>query len=336
MNDFRNDVFLIVGGTGSFGNAMAERLQKLDVREIRILSRDEKKQEEMRLRFKDKRFRFYIGDVRNKDSLTSAMQGVNYVFQAAALKQVPACEFFPWEATQTNVLGTKNVLEVAIESKVKKVVCLSTDKAVYPINAMGITKALMEKVAIAKALESKEISGTVICVTRYGNVMASRGSVIPNFASLLRNDSPVTLTNPDMTRFMMTLDDAVELVLFAFQNADYGDIFVQKSPAASLEKLVKALIQFLDKPSATLITIGERHGEKLHESLLSGEEIARASDHGKYFKVSADTRDLNYEEQPVNLNFSLLEGVTREGYSSQTTKQLSENEIVALLGGIVF
>lgn len=336
MNDFKNNIFLIVGGTGSFGNAMAERLQKLEVREIRIFSRDEKKQEEMRLLFNDKRFRFYIGDVRDKDSLKLAMTGADYVFQAAALKQVPACEFFPWEATQTNVLGTKNVLEVAIETKVKKVVCLSTDKAVYPINAMGITKALMEKIAISKALESKELSGPVICVTRYGNVMASRGSVIPNFADLIRNGKPIPLTNPEMTRFMMTLEDAVELVLFAFQNADYGDIFVQKSPATTIGQLASALIKFLNKADTKIVNIGERHGEKLHESLLSGEEIARTSDLGKFFRVSPDTRDLNYAVQEKPRGSGLPSGVTREGYSSNTTQQLSESEILRLLDRIVF
>jgi UDP-glucose 4-epimerase len=264
------------------------------------------------------------------------MTGADYVFQAAALKQVPACEFFPWEATQTNVLGTKNVLEVAIETKVKKVVCLSTDKAVYPINAMGITKALMEKIAISKAMESKELSGPVICVTRYGNVMASRGSVIPNFADLIRNGKPITLTNPEMTRFMMTLEDAVELVLFAFQNAGYGDIFVQKSPATTIGQLASALIRFLNKADTKIVNIGERHGEKLHESLLSGEEIARTSDLGKFFKVSPDTRDLNYAAQEKPQGSGLPSGVTREGYSSHTTQQLSESEILSLLDRIVF
>lgn len=336
MNDLKNSVFLIVGGTGSFGNAMATRLLNMEAREIRILSRDEKKQEEMRLKFRDERFRFYIGDVRDQSSLAYAMAGVDYVFQAAALKQVPACEFFPWEATQTNVIGTKNVIDAAFQAGVKKVVCLSTDKAVYPINAMGITKALMEKVALAKAIESKERGGPIVCVTRYGNVMASRGSVIPNFAELIRNDSPIAITNPKMTRFMMTLDDAVELVLYAFQNADYGDIFVQKSPAATIENLANSLINFLDKPDTKIIEIGERHGEKLHESLLSGEEILRTSDLGKYYKVTADTRDLNYKEGGRIRNEILVDGLTNDGYSSNSTKQLVESEIIDLLKRIEF
>lgn len=333
--DFRESVFLITGGTGSFGNAMAERLLSLDAKEIRIFSRDEKKQEEMRLKFGDSRFRFFIGDVRDRDSLSVAMKGVDFVFQAAALKQVPACEFFPWEATQTNVLGTKNVLEVAIESGVGKVVCLSTDKAVYPVNAMGITKALMEKVAIAKSLESKEQGGTVICVTRYGNVMASRGSVIPNFAERIRKGQPLTVTNPNMTRFMMTLEDAVELVLFAFENADYGDIYVQKSPAAKVGDLAYALIDFLRGENVEIQTIGERHGEKLHESLLSGEEVLRTSDEGRYFKVSPDTRDLNYRPSG-RISNQLPSGITVSGYSSDSTTLLSTREITQLLQKISF
>lgn len=282
---------LITGGTGSFGNAVLRRFLDTDVKEIRIFSRDEKKQDDMRKRFSNPKLKFYIGDVRDYASVMNVVRGVDFIFHAAALKQVPSCEFYPLEAVKTNVLGTENVLEAAINSGVKRVICLSTDKAVYPINAMGISKAMMEKVAVAKSRSSES---TVICATRYGNVMASRGSVIPLFADQLRADKPITITDPEMTRFMMTLDDAVELVLYAFRHGKPGEIFVQKAPAATIATLAKSICRMLGKPAHPINEIGTRHGEKLFEVLLSREEMAAAEDLGEYFRVPPDLRDLNY------------------------------------------
>ena len=289
---FKNSTLLISGGTGSFGNAVLRRFLDADIGEIRVFSRDEKKQDDMRKAYRHDKLKFYIGDVRDRQSVTDAMHGVNYVFHAAALKQVPSCEFHPMEAVKTNVLGTENVLEAAIGAGVAKVICLSTDKAVYPINAMGISKAMMEKVAIAKARNSAQAT---ICVTRYGNVMASRGSVIPLFVDQIRNGRSLTVTDPTMTRFMMTLDDAVDLVLYAFENGRAGDLFVQKSPAATIATLTEALRNLLSAKELPMQIIGTRHGEKLYETLLSREEMASADDLGAYFRVPPDLRDLNYD-----------------------------------------
>jgi len=288
---FNNKTLLITGGTGSFGDAVLRRLMDSDSTEIRIFSRDEKKQDDMRQKYNSSKLKFYIGDVRDINSVRSAMRGVDYVFHAAALKQVPSCEFHPLEAVKTNVLGTENVLESAISLKVKRVICLSTDKAVYPINAMGISKAMMEKVAIAK---SRESDSTTICVTRYGNVMASRGSVIPLFINQILSGKEITVTDPLMTRFMMTLDDAVDLVLYAFEHGTPGDIFVQKAPAATMATLSAALIDLLGTSNHNISIIGTRHGEKLFETLLSREEMISAQDLGKYFCIPPDLRDLNY------------------------------------------
>jgi UDP-N-acetylglucosamine 4,6-dehydratase len=286
-----NEVLLITGGTGSFGNAVLRRYLDSSVREIRILSRDEKKQDDMRKKYINPKLKFYIGDVRDPQSVLNAVRGVDYIYHAAALKQVPSCEFHPLEAVKTNVLGTENVLEAAIQCGVKRVVVLSTDKAVYPINAMGISKAMMEKVAVAKSRNSKQ---TVINVTRYGNVMASRGSVIPLFIEQIRAGKPITITDPNMTRFMMTLDDAVDLVLYAFEHGQPGEIFVQKAPAATIEVLAKALTSLMGKPEHEVRVIGTRHGEKLYEALLSREEMVAAEDLGGYYRVPPDLRDLNY------------------------------------------
>jgi UDP-N-acetylglucosamine 4,6-dehydratase len=288
---FKNKTLLITGGTGSFGNAVLRRFLDSDIGEIRIFSRDEKKQDDMRKIYTHEKLKFHIGDVRDRQSIADAMHGVDFVFHAAALKQVPSCEFHPMEAVKTNVLGTENVLESAIYAGVARVVCLSTDKAVYPINAMGISKAMMEKVTVAKARKSKE---TVICTTRYGNVMASRGSVIPLFVDQIQSGQPVTVTDSNMTRFMMTLDDAVDLVLFAFEHGSPGEIYVQKAPAASIATLIDALKQLMNADDAEVRTIGTRHGEKLYEALLSREEMASAIDLGNYYRVSPDNRDLNY------------------------------------------
>ena len=288
---FKNKILLITGGTGSFGNAVLRRFLDSDISEIRIFSRDEKKQDDMRLRYSSPKVKFYLGDVRDIDSVRTAMRGVDYVFHAAALKQVPSCEFYPLEALKTNVLGTENVLEAAVTLNVKRVICLSTDKAVYPINAMGISKAMMEKVAVAK---SRESDATMICVTRYGNVMASRGSVIPLFVDQIRNGHALTITDPEMTRFMMTLDDAVDLVLYAFKKGKSGDIFVQKAPAATITILTKALMSLMGVPNHEISVMGTRHGEKLFEALLSREEMVAAQDLGEYFRVPPDMRDLNY------------------------------------------
>lgn len=322
---FKDKTLLITGGTGSFGNAVAERFLDSNINEIRILSRDEKKQDDMRKKYKDKKIKFYIGDVRDYNSVNNAMIGVDYIFHSAALKQVPSCEFHPMEAVKTNILGTDNVLDAAIQNKVKKVICLSTDKAVYPINAMGISKALMEKVIVAK---SRNSNTTIICGTRYGNVMASRGSVIPLFTNQIISGKPITITNPDMTRFMMTLDEAVELVLFAFSKGEPGDIFVQKSPAATISVLVKALTQLLDKSNHQVKIIGTRHGEKKYEVLLSKEEMAQAEDLGDYYRVPPDLRDLNYGKY-------LDKGQTKfndsQEYNSDNTKRLNPTEMRDLL-----
>lgn len=301
MSVFQDKVLLITGGTGSFGNAVLRRFLDSDIREIRIFSRDEKKQDDMRHMLQSPKVKFYIGNVRDKSSVDVAMRGVDYVFAAAALKQVPSCEFFPMEATRTNVIGTGNVLESAIEHGVSNVVVLSTDKAAYPINAMGISKALMEKVAIAKGRELGEGAPTTICCTRYGNVMASRGSVIPLWVEQMMEGKPITITDPNMTRFMMTLDDAVDLVVYAFQHGHNGDLFVQKAPAATLSTLAEALKQIYAKVNpkygeTEVRVIGTRHGEKLYETLVTREEMSKAIDMGNYYRIPCDTRDLNYDK----------------------------------------
>ncbi|OIQ18368.1 MAG: UDP-glucose 4-epimerase [Bacteriovorax sp. MedPE-SWde] len=324
MKEFNGKTLLITGGTGSFGSTVVKQLLNLDVREIRIFSRDEKKQDDMRNNFKDNRLKFYIGDVRNKESLRFAMRGVNYVFHAAALKQVPSCEFYPIEALMTNAIGTENVLNSAIEEEVDKVICLSTDKAVYPINAMGITKALMEKIMIAK---SRVESTTSLVCTRYGNVMASRGSVIPLFIKQMKEGKDITVTDPLMTRFMMSLEEAVDLVLYAFLNGENGDTFVQKAPAATVETLALALKSIFNSDSDIKV-IGTRHGEKPYESLLSREELAKAQDLGDYFRVPVDDRDLNYQ-----LYFTEGEVIKdpNEDYNSSNTKILNVEELKKVL-----
>jgi UDP-N-acetylglucosamine 4,6-dehydratase/5-epimerase len=313
---FTNKTLLITGGTGSFGNAVLRRFLSSDVGEIRIFSRDEKKQDDMRKRYNCEKLKFYIGDVRDYQSVLSALRGVDFIFHAAALKQVPSCEFHPLEAVKTNVMGTENVLEAAINCGVKRVVVLSTDKAVYPINAMGISKAMMEKVAVAK---SRSSGGTVINVTRYGNVMCSRGSVIPLFTNQISTGQPITITDPDMTRFMMTLDDAVDLVLFAFEHGQQGEIFVQKAPAATIHNLAKALAEMLDVPNHPINIIGTRHGEKLFEVLLSREEMVAAQDLGSYYRVPPDLRDLNYGKFVEKGELKISESVE---YSSNNTIRL--------------
>lgn len=327
---FTNGTLLITGGTGSFGNSVLRRFLDSDLSEIRILSRDEKKQDDMRKHYNHPKLKFYIGDVRDYQSVLSAVRGVNFIFHAAALKQVPSCEFHPMEAVKTNILGTENVLEAAIQSNVHRVVCLSTDKAVYPINAMGISKAMMEKVIIAK---SRVSSNTVICTTRYGNVMASRGSVIPLFVNQIRNGSPITITDPSMTRFMMTLDDAVDLVIYAFQHGNPGDIFVQKAPAATIETLAKALTQVLEVPNHPIEIIGTRHGEKLYEALLSREERAAAEDLGEYYRVPPDMRDLNYSKFVEQGQLSISEAVE---YNSHNTQRLDVSGMKLLLQKLRF
>ncbi len=289
---FKNKTLLITGGTGSFGNAVLKRFLETDIREIRVFSRDEKKQDDMRKKYNDAKLKFYIGDVRDYDSILNASRGVDYIYHAAALKQVPSCEFYPLEAVKTNILGTANVLEAAIQNQIKRVVCLSTDKAVYPINAMGISKAMMEKVIIAKS-RNLEGTPTTICCTRYGNVMASRGSVIPLFVDQIRQGKPFTITDPEMTRFMMTLEDAVDLVLYAFKNGQNGDVFVQKAPAATIGTLAKAITELLSVPNHPISIIGTRHGEKAFEALLSREEMVHAINEGNYYRIPADQRSLN-------------------------------------------
>ena len=292
---FSGKKLLISGGTGSFGNAVLKRFLDTDISEIRIFSRDEKKQDDMRKRYNNPKLKFYIGDVRDYQSILNATRGVDYIFHAAALKQVPSCEFHPMEAVKTNVIGTDNLLEAAIQNQIKRVVCLSTDKAVYPINAMGISKAMMEKVMVAKSRNVDETK-TVICGTRYGNVMASRGSVIPLFVEQVRSGKALSITDPNMTRFMMTLSDAVDLVLYAFEHGNNGDLFIQKAPAATVETLARALTTLLGVPEHPINIIGTRHGEKLYEALLSREEIACAEDLGDYYRVPPDLRDLNYSK----------------------------------------
>ena len=310
---------------------MLRRFLKSDLAEIRILSRDEKKQDDMRKRYNSQKLKFMIGDVRDYTSVLNAIRGVDYVFHAAALKQVPSCEFYPLEAVKTNVLGTENVLEAAISSGVERVVCLSTDKAVYPINAMGISKALMEKVVVAKSRNALE---TVICATRYGNVMASRGSVIPLFSNQIRSGSPITVTDPNMTRFMMTLDDAVDLVLYAFQHGNPGDIFVQKSPAATIQTLANALVCLLGKPDHPINTIGTRHGEKLYEVLLSREEMAAAQDLGEYYRVAPDLRDLNYGKFMEQGETKISEAVEYNSHNTTRLDEIGMKELLMKLGFI--
>lgn len=292
---FESKTLLITGGTGSFGNAVLDRFLETDIAEIRIFSRDEKKQDDMRKRYKNPKLKFYLGDVRDYQGIANAMRGVDFVFHAAALKQVPSCEFYPLEAVKTNVLGTENVIEAAINYNVKRVVCLSTDKAVYPINAMGISKAMMEKIMVAKA-RNLNGSGTVVCGTRYGNVMASRGSVIPLFVNQIFNNEPITITDPEMTRFMMSLEDAVDLVLHAFVHGTNGDIFVQKAPASTVGTLAQAITEIMSKAGYEIKVIGTRHGEKLYETLLTREEMLHAEDQGDYYRIPADNRDLNYDK----------------------------------------
>lgn len=324
---FNGKKLLITGGTGSFGNAVLKRFLHTDIDEIRIFSRDEKKQDDMRKQYANSKLKFYIGDVRDYRSVLNATRGVDYIFHAAALKQVPSCEFHPMEAVKTNVLGTENVLEAAIQNGVKRVVCLSTDKAVYPINAMGISKAMMEKVMVAKSRNADD-DKTVICGTRYGNVMASRGSVIPLFIEQIRAGKALTLTDPNMTRFMMTLADAVDLVLYAFEHGNNGDLFVQKAPAATVETLARALTLMLDKPEHPIQVIGTRHGEKLYEALLSREEMACAEDRGEYFRVPPDLRDLNYSKFVEQGE----EKISRtEDYNSHNTERLDVEGMQRLL-----
>jgi UDP-glucose 4-epimerase len=318
---------LITGGTGSFGNAVLSQVLKTQIEEVRVFSRDEKKQDEQRTKYADPRISYIIGDTRDHESVLRAMQGVDYVFHAAALKQVPSCEFFPVEAVKTNILGTENVLSAAMFAGVKRVICLSTDKAVYPINAMGMSKALMEKVMVAHARATKH-SGTVFCATRYGNVMASRGSVIPRFLDQIKNETPLTITDPNMTRFMMTLEDAIELVMHAFHQGESGDIFVQKAPAATIQTLVNALFEVLGISNHPVDVIGTRHGEKLFEVLLSREEVALASSADRYFRIAPDVRDLNYEKYYVKGDTSMS---SVSEYTSHNTKRLSVAEMVGLL-----
>lgn len=323
---FKNKVLLITGGTGSFGNTVLRHFLLTEVREIRIFSRDEKKQEDMRIAFNNPKLKFYIGDVRDYNSISQALKGVDYIFHAAALKQVPSCEFYPMEAVRTNVIGTENVLNAATANNVSRVVVLSTDKAVYPINSMGISKAMAEKLMVAKA-RSQGCGETVFCATRYGNVMASRGSVIPLFVSQLKNGNSLTVTDPNMTRFLMSLDDSVELVLYAFENAEQGDIFVQKAPASTVADLATAIKELFNKDEPIRI-IGTRHGEKLYESLISREEMAKAEDMGGYYRIPADNRDLNYAQY-------FTEGEEEvshmEDYTSHNTDRLNVSQVKSLL-----
>jgi len=325
---FKDKTLLITGGTGSFGNAILRRFLTTDINEIRVFSRDELKQDNMRTLYNNNKLRFYIGDVRDTNSLDDAMNGVDYVFHAAALKQVPSCEFYPMQAVKTNVIGIENVLNSAIKSGVQKVIALSTDKAVYPINAMGISKAMMERVVVAKG---RSETGTMVACTRYGNVMASRGSVIPLFINQIRNGRPITITDPEMTRFMMSLDQAVDLALFAFENGKNGDIFVQKAPGATIKTLAKSVTKLLGKPDHEVRIIGTRHGEKLYETLLTKEEMVKAIDLGEYYRIPADNRDLNY-------NKFFEEGeevITQAGeYHSHNTHRLNEDDLMDLLLGL--
>ena len=322
---FKEKVLVITGGTGSFGNAVLDRFLNSDIKEIRIFSRDELKQDNMRKKYQNKKINFYIGDVRDPSSIDDVMSGADFVFHAAALKQVPSCEFYPMQAIKTNIIGTENVLNSAIKANVKKVIALSTDKAVYPINAMGMSKALMERIIISKGMNQNK---TMIACTRYGNVMASRGSVIPLFINQIRKNNPITITNPDMTRFMMSLDQAVELVLFAFKNGSNGDIFVQKSPAATIEILAKTLTKMLNRPDHKIKIIGTRHGEKLYESLLTNEEMLCAEDMNDYYRIPSDKRDLNYDKF-FDTGNEIISQV--EEYHSHNTHRLDEEELTELL-----
>lgn len=326
---FKNKTLLITGGTGSFGNAVLNRFLKTDIKEIRIFSRDEKKQDDMRNQLMNKKVKFYIGDVRDYNSIEKAMRGVDYVFHAAALKQVPSCEFFPIEAAKTNVFGTQNTIDAAVANKVDTIICLSTDKAAYPINAMGISKALMEKVAVAASRNIPD-DGTKVCLTRYGNVMASRGSVIPLFVKQIKENSPLTVTDPSMTRFLMSLEDAVDLVLFAFQNGNQGDLFVNKAPASTIGDLAEA-IKDIFKAKSKIKIIGTRHGEKLYETLCTREEMQKAEDMGEFYRIPADNRDLNYKRY-------YFEGQTDmsriEDYHSHNTKRLTNSALKELLLGL--
>ena len=326
MSIFKDKTLLITGGTGSFGNAVLNRFLNTDIKEIRIFSRDEKKQEDMRIKYKNDKIKFYIGDVRDYRSIEDAMDGVDYIFHAAALKQVPSCEFYPIQAVKTNVLGTENVLEAAINHGVKKVIVLSTDKAAYPINAMGMSKAMMEKVAVAKGRDLRP-DQTIICRTRYGNVMASRGSVIPLFCDQIEQGKPLTITNPDMTRFMMTLEDAVDLVLYAFEHGNQGDLFVQKAPAATIEVLAKAILE-LKHSDVGYTCIGTRHGEKLYEVLVTKEDMVKAEDMGNYYRIPADNRDLNYDKYTSKgeKKFEMS-----EEYNSHNTERLDVEGMKQLL-----
>ncbi|SHG36178.1 polysaccharide biosynthesis protein [Flagellimonas flava] len=328
---FDGKTLLITGGTGSFGNAVLNRFLKTNIKEIRIFSRDEKKQDDMRTRLKNKKVKFYIGDVRNYESIEKAMRGVDYVFHAAALKQVPSCEFFPLEAAKTNVFGTQNTIDAAVANRVKRIICLSTDKAAYPINAMGISKALMEKVAVAASRNISE-DETIVCLTRYGNVMASRGSVIPLFVKQITESAPLTVTDPKMTRFLMSLEDAVDLVLFAFQHGNQGDLFVNKAPASTIGDLAEAIKDIFNADNEIKV-IGTRHGEKLYETLCTREEMQKAQDMGEFYRIPADNRDLNY-----NRYFS--EGETDmseiEDYHSHNTDQLTNDELKQTLLNLDF
>lgn len=323
----KNKILLITGGTGSFGNAVLQKFINTDIKEIRIFSRDEKKQHDMRVKYNNKKIKFFIGDVRDSKSIHPAIKGVDYVFHAAALKQVPSCEFHPIQAVKTNILGTENVLDQAISNGVKKVICLSTDKAVYPINAMGVSKAMMEKVFVAKSRLSNE---TIIMGTRYGNVMASRGSVIPLFFDQIQSNSPITITEPTMTRFMMTLENAVELVMYAFKNGNSGDIFVQKSPSTTIMELAKSMKKIYNSNSEIKI-IGIRHSEKLHETLLSKEEKLIAEDMKEYYRIPADNRDLNYDKYFFD---GMKNNIEHEEYSSYNTQRISNKNLISLLASI--
>ena len=335
---FKNKTLLITGGTGSFGNAVAKRFLTSDIKEIRILSRDEKKQDDMRHEYQQKypkyyqKLKFYIGDVRDYNSIEYAFKGVDYVFHAAALKQVPSCEFYPIEAVKTNVLGSNNVIDACVKHNVKKAIFLSTDKAAYPINAMGMTKALMEKNVVARSRQLEK-NDTVLCLTRYGNVMASRGSVIPLFLEQIENNQPITITNPDMTRFMMTLDEAVELVLFAFKNGNQGDLFVQKAPAATIDTLAKAIVNLKGNKNTKINIIGTRHGEKLYEVLITKEDMVKAEDLGNYYRIPADNRDLNYDRYIAKGN-KKLDKV--DEYNSHNTKRLDIKGMEKLLKRLEF
>lgn len=331
MKFLKNKILLITGGTGSFGSAIIKSLIHSNLKEIRVFSRDEKKQEDMRLMYKSDKLKFYIGDVRTFQSIKQAAQGADYIFHASALKQVPSCEFFPMEAVRTNILGTENVLNAAINNNVKKVVVLSTDKAVYPINAMGISKAMMEKLIVAKANASKN-NKTIICATRYGNVMGSRGSVIPLFINLIKDGKPLTVTDPKMTRFMMSLEDSVNLVLYAFKHAQQGDIFIQKAPATNIENLAKVISEIFKKKNKIKI-MGTRHGEKLYETLVSREEMSRAKDIGRFYRIPSDTRDLNYEKYFAKGQKFISKN---EDYTSHNARLLNTRDLKNLLMGLDF